>query len=88
MMNRELDVMAEQELGIVCWPKVSEKLSAIFQAWMRKHAELIDEMADYFYSKGNRGLDAPINFRDVLYELFLEDSREYDNHKWLVDNLK
>tara|TARA_Y100000310_G_scaffold225625_1_gene227638 strand:- start:40 stop:297 length:258 start_codon:yes stop_codon:yes gene_type:complete len=57
----------------------AEKLSAIFQAWMRKHAELIDEMADYFYSKENNTL----NFRDILYELFVEDSREYDNHTWL-----
>jgi len=57
----------------------AEKLSDIFRAWLTKHSELIEEMADYFYSKENNTL----NFRDVLYELFVEDSREYDNHIWL-----
>jgi len=62
----------------------AEKLSSIFRAWMTKHSGLIEDYADYFYSKENNTL----NFRDVLYELFVEDSREYDNHKWLEDNLK
>ena len=84
MTNRELDVMAEQELGIVCWPKVSEKLSAIFQAWMDKHSENIEYLSEHFYSKKNNTR----NFRDVLYELFFDDSCDYDNHKWLIDNLK
>ena len=61
----------------------AEKLSAIFQAWMQKYSRNIEVMSDHFYDDNNTQ-----NFRDVLYELFFDDSRDYDNHKWLTDNLK
>ena len=88
MTNRELSRLAEQEEGIgttMCYlsDSDSEKLSAIFQAWTHKYSENIQMLSDRFYSKKNNTQ----TFRDVLHMLFLDDSREYDNHKWLVNSL-
>ena len=88
MMNQELTSLAEQEEGILtdlCYfsDTDSEKLSTIFQAWMRKHSESIQKLSDHFYSKKNNTQP----FRGVLYMLFFDDSRDYDNHKWLINSL-
>ena len=87
MTNRELDVVAEQELGLVCWGKASENLTAIFRAWMAKHDDHLGRCKDTFYG-ANMGEELGITFREWLYRLFLRSSEEYDNHKWLTDNLK
>ena len=89
MINYKLASLAEQEEGIrqslfEFTAVEAQKLSAIFQAWMDKHSENIEYLSEQFYSKKNNTL----NFRDVLYELFFDESRDYDNHKWRVDNLK
>ena len=89
MTNRELSRLAEQEEGIrtaMCYlsDSDSEKLSAIFQAWMHKYSENIQMLSDRFYSKKNNTQ----TFRDALYVLFMSESRDHDNHKWLTDNLK
>ena len=88
MINYKLTSLAEQEEGIrqslfEFTAVEAEKLSAIFQAWMQKYSRNIEVMSDHFYDDNNTQ-----NFRDVLYELFFDDSCDYDNHKWLVDNLK
>ena len=85
MINYELAYVAQQELGLyhITGERQMRQITAIFRAWVSKHSEDIEKLSEYFYSKKNNTQ----TFRDVLYGLFMSESRDHDNHKWLTDNL-
>ena len=88
MINYELARVAQQELGLyhITGERQMRQITSIFKAWMNKHSDEIDTWKDGFYTC-HMGESSGLNFREVLVNMFMQFSREHDNHKWLTNNL-
>ena len=81
--THELVSLAKQELGIAV---DTIRIQSIFDAWTIKHIQhLVDDQERYEWTVGPISDD---DYRRVCYREFMRESRDFDNHKWLTDNLK
>lgn len=64
------------------------KLTEIFNRWVEKHiGEIVEDEHDYIHLFGESE-DHNNEFKTVMIRSFVKDSKLFDNHKWLADNLK
>ena len=64
------------------------KLTTIFNAWVEKHIEdLVEEEHQYIQVFGENP-DHDAEFKILLIRSFVRDSKNYDNHMWLNNNLR
>ena len=82
----ELVTVARQD-GVV-FPINERKaniLASIYNAWFRKHTTLLERLYDELFEYGKR--DGKNQWTKITHMLFIEESREFDNHFWLRKQL-
>ncbi len=90
----ELVTVARQD-GVV-FPINERKaniLASIYNAWCRKHTTLLERLYDELFEYGKRDgkYEEYVKFKNqwtkITHMLFIEESREFDNHFWLRKQL-
>tara|TARA_R100000742_G_scaffold4126_1_gene1190 strand:- start:57 stop:329 length:273 start_codon:yes stop_codon:yes gene_type:complete len=90
MINYELARVAQQELGLYHFTgkRQATTITAIYNAWVGKHMEDLGEQEHQYIQVFGESPDHDAEFKTLMIRSFMRDSRNYDNHKWLTDNLK
>jgi len=63
----------------------TQRLVSIYNAWCRKHTALLERLYDELFEYGKR--DGKNQWTKITHMLFIEESREFDNHFWLRKQL-